>query len=92
MLRITIELLPHGDESQARHMGTAVIANDGTGTAEVGNYDVSLSTFDSPDKIWKRARVKGFRRKQLGPWDLLLLALVVAVGKRNKEAIWSILR
>jgi hypothetical protein len=43
MIRITIEMLPHGDESRKRHMGTMEIANDATGTGTAGNYRVRLS-------------------------------------------------
>ena len=33
--------------------------------------------------IWKRGRVVDFPRQTLGPWDLLLRALVATVGNRN---------
>jgi hypothetical protein len=39
-LRVTIELIPRGDESRKRKVAVVDIANDGTGTHEVGNYDV----------------------------------------------------
>lgn len=39
-LRITVELIPRGDESRKRKVAVVDIANDGTGTHEVGNYDV----------------------------------------------------
>lgn len=39
-LRVTVELIPHGDESRKRKVTVVDIANDGTGTHEVGNYDV----------------------------------------------------
>ncbi len=39
-LRVTVELIPHGDESRKRKMAVVDITNDGTGTHEVGNYDV----------------------------------------------------
>ena len=39
MIRVTIQLLPFGNEANARHLGTIDIANDGTGTAERGNEE-----------------------------------------------------
>jgi hypothetical protein len=40
MLRVTVELLPHGSEDEKRRLAVIDIANDGTGDALVGNYDV----------------------------------------------------
>ena len=42
MIRITVELVPHGDESRARVLAHGIIANDGTGTLERGNYNFVL--------------------------------------------------
>ena len=39
-LRVTIELIPHGDESRKRKVAVVNITNDGTGTHLIGNYDV----------------------------------------------------
>lgn len=83
MLRVTIELLPHGDASQPRHMGTAVIANDGTGDGQTGNYAIRLSKWGRPDEDWRKGRIVGFDRKGRGAWDLLFLGLRNLVGSRN---------
>ena len=82
MIRVTIEMVPKGDESRKRHLGTAIIANDGTGARGRGNYNVRLSRRGSPDSTWKTARITGFRRLQHGAYDLLLLALAATVGQR----------
>ncbi len=82
MIRVTVELLPHGDESRKRHLGTATIANDGTGTTTHGNYNIRLSRRGQPDSVWKTGRLTGFQRKRLLVWDLLLLALAATVGQR----------
>lgn len=47
-LRITIELIPHGEESRKRKLVVVNIENDGTagdgrGNGEVGNYHVSAT-------------------------------------------------
>jgi hypothetical protein len=83
MLRVTVELLPQGDETKAEHLGTATIANDGTGTIEFGNYVARFSKWGQPNDIWKKGTVRNFPRKGRGPWDLLYLALRDAVGSRN---------
>lgn len=43
MIRCTIEILPGGDESRARKIGLIEIADDGTGTEEIGHYVVVLT-------------------------------------------------
>lgn len=86
MLRITVELLPLGDETRARHLGTAIIANDATGSRARGNYTVRLSKRGQPKSVWRRGRVEGFPRQRLGAWDLLYLALRATVGDRYKES------
>lgn len=84
MLRVTIELIPYGS-GEPEHLGTAIISNNGTGTLLTGNYDVTLSMFNDPEKAWKQKKnaVKGFDRLKRGPWDLLYLCLKELVGKRN---------
>ena len=37
-LRVTVELIPRGDESRKRRVAVVYITNDGTGTNEAGNY------------------------------------------------------
>jgi len=41
-LRITIELIPHGDESRKEIVAIVEADNDGTGTQAAGNYNVSI--------------------------------------------------
>jgi len=38
MLKVTIELFPYGNEKNSREISTFFIANDGTGSADYGNY------------------------------------------------------
>jgi hypothetical protein len=87
MLRVTIELVPQGDENRRLHLGTAEIINDGTGDSEKGNYKIRLSKWGNPAQIWKCGELRGFPRKDLGPWDLLSLCLVAAIGDRIKEFV-----
>lgn len=85
MLRITIELLPGGNESRAQHKGTCYIANDLSGDDVRGNYKVFLSKAGQPKQVWKQGRVEGFPRKRLGAFDLLFRALLFTVADRNLD-------
>lgn len=84
MIRVTVELVPRGDETKKQHLGTAEIINDGTGTLETGNYTIHLSRWGQPKQAWKKGKLSGFPRLKLGPWDLLLLALAATIGNRVK--------
>ena len=81
MLRVTIELLPFGSEERKRHLGTIDIANDGRGTRE------RLSKFGRPFTDWRRGAVLDFPRLSLGPYDLLLRALIATVGDRQRRLV-----
>jgi hypothetical protein len=88
MLYIRVEIWPGGDRSKAVVKGEAVIANDGTGTEVVGNYNAffsKLSGFANPRypkaaEVWKKGRVVDFPRRTLGPFHLLAVALASAVA------------
>lgn len=81
MLMVRIELWPHGDESRKSVLGTAEIANTGTGTESSGTYRSRFSL--KRPMPWKLAGVEGFPRKRLNAWDLLYRLLHEAVGDRN---------
>jgi hypothetical protein len=87
MLRVTIEVVPRGDESRKRHLGTVEIVNDGTGNEYRGNYAVRLAKFGRPNHNWLRGVVRGFDRVRRGPYDLLLQCLVATVGHRNRAVL-----
>lgn len=69
MLRLTLTIVPRGDERQARELGTVEIENDGTGTDTVGNYLIRMRGFHRAD-----AEVFGFSRVG-SPWVLAMCAL-----------------
>lgn len=68
MIRVTVDLVPFGNEDRSHKIGEMVIANDGTGDSVKGNYgyawkDNSYSSgdgavFDFPrgDGIWELIR------------------------------------
>lgn len=83
MIVVRVELWPFGDKTRARHLGTAVIANDGTGDPQTGNYWVKLYGKGEKRRLWRETVVADFPRKRLLVWDLLYRALKNVVGERN---------
>lgn len=70
MLRITIQLIPRGDESKVRTIGTMEIANDGTGTPDLGNYIGKLhAEYTGPDG--RNGRLTKFNRHKQSVWSLV---------------------
>lgn len=76
MIYIKVELWPGGDRESAGTIGEAVIANDGTGSEKIGNYDAVLYGKDRKKLTGtKPIRVEGFVRKRRGAWDLIAQVL-----------------
>ena len=78
MLRITVELLPYGSETDKQILGMAEIINDLTGDADNGNYQVKIWKLNDKTgrlKLWKKGSVKNFLRQKLTVWHLLSKAL-----------------
>lgn len=78
-IRVTLEIIPRGDESRKFVAGTLDIENDGTGSATlggggIGNYDYRLSgpVHDGDgaemDDFWEKGRLEGFDRSR-GWWS-----------------------
>ena len=65
MLRVTIELVPLGVEGAKRTLKTLEIRNDGTGTPEVGNYDVRVD-----GGKWQQS-LQGWKRRDRDVLDFL---------------------
>ena len=74
MIRVTVELLSAVDASRSRVLGTLEIANDGTGTQDICDYDATLHAEYTPP-IGRRCRVLGFRRQRQSVWSLVGAAL-----------------
>ena len=85
MIRVTIELVPHGNESKTRTLHVGVIANNGTGSKTKGNYYFALSQRGSR-KVWKSGVVQGFPRKSRGAWNLLYRVLEEAAERRGRNS------
>ena len=70
MLKITVELLPYGREEGKRLLGAMLIANDGTGTPEVGNYVATMHS-EYTGKKPRVARLRNFKRRKQSCWSLV---------------------
>lgn len=70
MIRVTVELIPHGDEVRKRVVGVMEIANDGTGDQVTGNYKGTLHAEYTKGQ-GRNAIVRGFNRKTQSVWTLI---------------------
>lgn len=71
MLRIVVELWPHGDGTRKKILSQFDIANDGTGTPERGNYKMRMG----PTKEWIERVVENYPRESYPVTKLIYLAL-----------------
>lgn len=85
MIHIRIELWPLGDKTRSRLLGTIDIANDGTGTRELGNYFVK--TANALGQVWRTGHVNGWPRMKykMALHELVYLCLKAAVGERAEK-------
>ena len=76
MIVVRIVLWPGGDKGREQELGSAVIANDGTGDEDIGHYDAVVK---QPRRRPRGVRLHGFRRRR-GPLHLLYEVLAAALG------------
>lgn len=72
MLRITVEIVPFGNESAAKTIGKGYIVNDGTSVNNKANYDCIFKELENNEKF--SVKVKLFDRAR-GFWALIGEAL-----------------
>lgn len=70
MIRITVELIPRGNESKKKQLGMMEIANEGTGSMLEGNYEGTLHAEYTPP-AGRIGRVRKFNRKTQSVWSLV---------------------
>lgn len=70
MIRVTIHLIPKGDESRARLLGKLDIRNDATGGEMEGNYVGSLHAEYTGSEP-RLGRVLQFHRRRQSVWSLV---------------------
>ena len=98
MLVVTVEEWHQGDPRRRETIAVGVIANDLTGSNDLGNYTVHLGTpgeqdpgvvLTNPSRQWRVGGISGFPRRHpdLGVWDLLAQCLLATVGHRRGTGI-----
>lgn len=83
MIKITIEVYPHGHAAEKYEIAHGYIMNDGTGTCARGNYRFGL--FKKVKRLWRSGTVTNFPRKSYPVWRLLYLALNKIYGGKNDK-------
>ena len=81
MIRVRVDLVPFGNEDEAKEIGQLVLANDGSGNAFTGNY-VFVYADDSGRE--HEGSVKDFPRQQ-GIWELLAECLANSEDVHDRE-------
>jgi hypothetical protein len=79
MLRVTVELIPHGNLDKVETLGVAVITNDGSGDLAVGNYKYIVTDNFLLDKAI--GSIVGHNRQE-GFWKLVYLVLKEIFGEK----------
>jgi len=80
MLRVTIDLIPHGNKDSKEMLAEILIQNDRSGTWEIGNYRVTMSEHGNITG----GRVENHPRLQHGPAFLVMKAIEACLkGDKN---------
>lgn len=79
MIRVTVELIPHGDESRKSTIGTMTIANDGTGEGAISNYDYAIDTARYGIDISHSYKGKASHYRERNVWHLIRRVLTQAI-------------
>jgi len=80
MLRVTVDLIPFGDEDAAKTIGEMIIANDGLGDEELSNYVFAL--YDENQGL-DYGTLQNFYRPA-GFWDLICDCLIRGKFEKNE--------
>jgi hypothetical protein len=84
MLRVTIELVPFGNEDEKRKIGEMVIANDMTGDPYNGNYQALIASDDWSNAPESYIKLEGHNRRS-SVWDLVSELLNKRLFKHEKD-------
>lgn len=85
LIRVTLEIIPRGDESKKFVAGTLDIENDGTGAHDMSNGGIGHYNYElrgpvqdgdcaMPNEHWECGRLESFDRKR-GLWSCVLEVL-----------------
>ena len=75
MIRVDVQLESAVSEDRNERLCQVVIANDGTGTGSLGNYDVRLYARGENGRLIRQARVEGYPRRVHPAWRLIAAAM-----------------
>ncbi len=80
MIRITVEMLPGGNEKKKHILCTGTITNtmDAPGRPRMGNYDVVLT--GKTGRVYRKGRVVGWPRTSRHVWQLIWTAIGDAIN------------
>ena len=81
VIRVRVDLVPFGNEDEAKEIGQLVLANDGSGNAFTGNYVFVYADNHGEEH---EGSVKDFPRKQ-GIWELIEECLSNSVDVHDEE-------
>ena len=76
MIRITVEMLPGGDESKKHLLADADIFNDGSGSPWLASYGFRLRGANG--RVMRAGHVGEFKRAQFHVWWLIAAVLLKA--------------
>lgn len=76
MIRVTVDLIPYGHESEVETIGVLTIINDNTGPGAFGNYSYVMEHYD--DGHTRYGGVIPAHRRSRPVWDLIQKALMRA--------------
>lgn len=81
MIKVTLDIAPHGDESKTYKVGELKIINDLTGNLEYGNYEYFL---DMDGEILKGKYKRHSRRSGILPLVRTILTKCINYMNSNK--------
>jgi len=81
VIRVRVDLVPFGNEDEAKEIGQLVLANDGSGNAFTGNY---VFVYADNSGTEYEGSVKDFPRRH-GIWELLSECLANSVDVHDEQ-------
>ncbi len=82
MIRVTVELVPHGVEENKKVLATGKIWNDGSGSPWLGSYGYELK--GANDRVIKAGYLGEYKRNDYHIWWLLAAVLKTAYPDVDK--------
>ena len=83
MLRVRVDIVPFGIESDSSEIGQMIIANDGTGDTSLGSY---AFVYSDTHGEYSEGTVKNFSRRE-GFWKLISECLTKPSEVDNEDLI-----